>query len=47
MNIVDCFMYSDEDLMLDIRLNILNKYVSKFILCEAKFNHNGQLKIKF
>ena len=44
MNIVDCFMYSDEDLMLDIRLNILNKYVSKFILCEAKFNHNGSAK---
>lgn len=41
MKIIDCFMYYDEDLVLDIRLNILNKYVSKFVICEANFNHNG------
>ena len=34
-------MYYDEDLILDIRLNILNKYVSFFLICEANFNHNG------
>ena len=34
-------MYYDEDLILDIRLNILNKFVSYFIICEANFNHNG------
>ena len=34
-------MYYDEDLVLDIRLNILNKFVSHFIICEANFNHNG------
>ena len=34
MKIIDCFMYYDEDLVLDIRLNILNKYVSKFVICE-------------
>ena len=44
MKIIDSFMYCDEDLILDIRLNTLNKYVSKFIICEAKFNHNGQQK---
>ncbi len=44
MKIIDCFMYSDEDMMLDIRLNILNKYVSNFIICEASFNHNGSSK---
>jgi len=44
MKIVDCFMYSDEDMMLDIRLNILNKYVSNFIICESSFNHNGSPK---
>ena len=37
-------MYYDEDLILDIRLNALNKYVSKFIICEANFNHNGTKK---
>ena len=41
MKFIDCFMYYDEDLVLDIRLNILNKYVSYFIICEASFNHNG------
>ena len=41
MNIIDCFMYYDEDLVLDIRLNTLNKYVSFFVICEANFNHNG------
>ena len=30
MKIIDCFMYFDEDMILDIRLNTLNKYVSKF-----------------
>ena len=44
MKIIDCFMYSDEDLMLDIRLNVLDKYVSNFIICEAVFNHNGSKK---
>ena len=44
MKIIDCFMYYDEDLILDIRLNALNKYVSKFIICEANFNHNGTKK---
>ena len=48
MKIVDCFMYSDEDMMLDIRLNILDKYISNFIICEASFNHNGSpKKLKF
>jgi beta-1,4-mannosyl-glycoprotein beta-1,4-N-acetylglucosaminyltransferase len=34
-------MYFDEDMMLDLRLNILDKYVSNFIVCEARFNHKG------
>ena len=41
MKIIDCFMYYDEDLVLDIRLNTLDKYVSFFVICEANFNHNG------
>ena len=35
MNIYDCFMYFDEDLLLDLRLNILDKYVKKFVITEA------------
>ena len=41
MKIIDCFMYYDEEMILDIRLNIMDKYVSHFIICEANFNHNG------
>ena len=32
MKIFDCFMYFDEDLILDLRLNTLNDYVDKFII---------------
>jgi len=44
MKIIDCFMYFDEDMMLDFRLNVLDKYVSNFIICEATFNHKGVKK---
>ena len=37
-------MFFDESMLLDLRLNILNKYVSKFIICESTFNHNGKKK---
>ena len=41
MRLIDCFMYYDEDLILDMRLNILDKFVAYFVICEANFNHNG------
>ena len=44
MNIYDCFMYFDEDLLLDLRLNTLNKYVKKFVITEATYTHNGSKK---
>ena len=44
MNIYDCFMFFDEDLLLDIRLNSLNKYVKKFVISEATYTHNGTKK---
>ena len=44
MNIYDCFQYFDEDLLLDIRLNVLNQYVKKFIITEATYTHNGSKK---
>ena len=48
MNIYDCFMYFDEDLLLDLRLNILNKFVKQFIISEATYTHNGtKKKLKF
>ena len=42
MKIFDCFMYFDEDLVLDLRLNFLNKYVDKFVIVESEYNHKGE-----
>ena len=44
MKIFDCFLYYNEDLILDIRLNTLEKYVDKFVIVESKFDHRGNLK---
>ena len=44
MNIYDCFQYYDEDFLLDLRLNVLSKYVKKFIITEATYSHNGTKK---
>ena len=44
MNIYDCFMYFDEDLLLDLRFNTLNKFVKKFVIAEATYTHNGTKK---
>ena len=42
MKIFDCFMYFDEDVVLDVRLNFLNDYVDKFIIIESEYNHRGE-----
>ncbi len=44
MKLIDCFMYFDEDMVLDIRLNTLHKEVDKFIVAEATKNHAGEPK---
>ena len=44
MKLVDCFMYFDEDLVLDIRLHTLFKEVDKFIIAEATKDHAGNPK---
>ena len=41
---VDCITYFDEDMLLDFRLNVLNDYVSKFVIVEAKEDHQGNKK---
>ena len=44
MKIIDCTTYYSEDLMLDVRLNILNEHVDKFVIVESKFSHSGKPK---
>ena len=41
MKIFDCFMYFDEETVLDLRLNILDKYVDYFVIVESSFTHKG------
>ena len=44
MKIYDCFMYHNEDTILDLRLNYLNKFVNFFIIVESRYNHKGEKK---
>ena len=44
MKIFDCFMYFDEDLVLDVRLNLLNDFVDKFVIVEANLDHAGNFR---
>ena len=44
MKIFDCTTYYSEDLMLDVRFNILNEYVHKFVVVESKYSHSGERK---
>jgi len=44
MKIYDCFQFFDEEMLLDLRLNIMDKYVDKFVITEATYMHNGKSK---
>ena len=37
-------MFFDEEMLLDLRLNILDKYVDKFVITEATYTHSGNPK---
>ena len=45
MKIYDCFMFFDEEMLLDLHLICLNEYVDKFVITESKFTHSGNIKI--
>ena len=48
MRIFDCFMFYDEEVVLDIRLNSLKNSVDCFVVVESKFYHNGKKRdLKF
>ncbi|RPG97538.1 MAG: hypothetical protein CBC66_003440 [Candidatus Pelagibacter sp. TMED106] len=44
MKIYDCTTYYSEDMMIDVRLNVLNEYVHKFIITESTYSHSGERK---
>ncbi len=41
MRIFDCFMYFDEEIVLETRLNYLDPYVDYFVIVESCFTHKG------
>ena len=44
MAIFDCFQYFNEDHIADLRFNILDEFVDKFVIVESTVNHQGQPK---
>jgi len=44
MKIFDCTTFFNENLMLEVRFNILNKHVHRFVVAEAKYSHSGEKK---
>ena len=48
MKIYDCFSYWDEDLLLDLRLNVLNNFIDYFVIVEGnKTWQNNFKKLRF
>ena len=44
MKIIDTTTFFEENMIMDIRFNILNPYVDKFIVCESLYSHSGKKK---
>ncbi len=44
MKIFDCTTFYNENTMLEVRFNILNSYVHKFLITESKYSHSGEKK---
>ena len=46
--IFDCITFFDNNFMFDLRYNILKDFVDFFVVCESKYDHNGnEKKINF
>ena len=44
MNIYDCTTFYSEKMMLDVRFNVLNEEVHKFVIVESAHSHSGESK---
>ena len=44
MKIYDCFIFFNENMLTEIRFNILNKHVDYFVICESYYDHRGNVK---
>ena len=46
MKIFDCTTYFDEKMLMDVRFNVLDEYVQKFIVVESIYSHSGEKKFE-
>ena len=44
MRIFDCTTFYNENFILDVRFNVLDPFVDKFVVCESGYSHSGQKK---
>ena len=44
MKIYDCTTFYSEHMMMDVRFNVLDKNVHKFVVVESLFSHSGKKK---
>jgi beta-1,4-mannosyl-glycoprotein beta-1,4-N-acetylglucosaminyltransferase len=44
MKVYDCFIFFNENMLTEIRFNILHKYVDYFVICESYYDHRGNEK---
>ena len=44
MKIYDCFQFFNEENILELRLNIMDKFVDFFVIVESTTNHQGNIK---
>ncbi len=42
--IIDCITFFDDNLMFELRYNILKSHVDFFVICESRFNHRNKKK---
>ena len=42
--IYDCITFTMKTYKLNLRINILNDYVDKFVICESIYDHKGKKK---
>ena len=44
MAIYDCFQFFNEEHIVDLRFNILNEYVDKFVIAEVYCQSSGKVQ---
>ena len=42
--IYDCITFYDENILTNLRFEILDKFVDFFVICESKYDHKGNIK---